>query len=223
MGPHVGEVLRHRSGLPVRVHRTALAGQRWPRRRRPESVRPGCRRPSGGTGHFGAARMGPAITASDRADREPGMPCAAAQPQRTAGRPVRGHAAGTAGEHVGPVLAAPERPQPAPGAGGARVCRPAATAEAAGAGAGGGRGSGLGGLGAALAQHLDSSRLGQKGPAQPDAADGALAGRRASRGPGSRASGRESCARPGLPPSTACASATTPKTTTPCETASGIR
>ena len=38
------------------------------------------------------------------------MPCAAAQPQPTAGRPVRRHAAGAAGEHVGPGLAAPERP-----------------------------------------------------------------------------------------------------------------
>jgi hypothetical protein len=40
---------------------------------------------------------------------------------------------------------------------------------------------------------------------------------------GSRASGRESCARPGLPLSTACASATTPKMTSPCATASGSR
>ena len=41
-----------------------------------------------------AARLGPAVTAGDRADREPGLPCAAAQPQPTAGRSVRRGAAG---------------------------------------------------------------------------------------------------------------------------------
>jgi len=40
---------------------------------------------------------------------------------------------------------------------------------------------------------------------------------------GSRASGPENCARPGSPPSTVSISATTPKMTTPCATASASR
>ena len=186
VGAHVGEVLRHRFGLPVRVHRAALSGQRRSRRGRAESVRQGRRRAGGRTSHLRAARLGPAVPAGHRTDREPGLPRVAAQSQSVAGRSVRGCAERITGEHVDSVLVAPERPQPPPGPGGARACAFSTATGTIDPGAGAGRGPGLGRLGAALARHLDPPGLGQEGPPQPDVADGAVAGRRASRHSGAK-------------------------------------
>ena len=157
-----------------------------------------------------------------RADREPGLPCAAAQPQPVAGRPVRGRAAGAAGEHVDPVLAAPERPQPPPGAGGARVCAFSTATGAIDPGAG----EGVDPVWADWVQRWHNTSTlpasGRKGRRNQMLRMGRwLAAEHPESG--SRASGPESCARPGSLPSTGCASATTPKMTTPCETASGSR
>ena len=90
-------------------------------------------------------------------------------------------------------------------------------------GARAGCGPGLGRLGAALARHLDPSRS-RAGRAAATRCCGWGAGWPLSiPTSGSRASGPESCARPGSLPSTACASATTPKMTSPCATASASR